>query len=75
MIAGFQKQYPNMTIKATYDPDDVTTQNQPRLLASDAPPDLARVISVTDGVKNGLLTNLDAYDNGLRVGRAATHRS
>ena len=61
LIAGFQKQYPNITIKATYDPDDVTTQNQPRLLASDAPPDLARVISVSDGVKNGLLTNLDSY--------------
>jgi raffinose/stachyose/melibiose transport system substrate-binding protein len=61
LIAGFQQQYPNVTIKATYDPDDVTTQNQPRLLASETPPDLARVISVTDGVKNGLLTNLDAY--------------
>ena len=61
LIAGFQQQYPNTTIKATYDPDDVTTQNQPRLLASDTPPDLARVISVSDGVKNGLLTNLDAY--------------
>ena len=61
LIAGFQKQYPNVTIKATYDPDKVTTQNQPRLLASATPPDLVRVISVTDGVKNNLLTNLDAY--------------
>ena len=68
MIAGFQEQYPNITITATYDPDDVTTQNQPRLLASETPPDLARVISVTDGVKNGLVTNLDPYADGLRVG-------
>jgi multiple sugar transport system substrate-binding protein/raffinose/stachyose/melibiose transport system substrate-binding protein len=62
LIAGFSKQYPSVTIKPTYDPDKVTTQNQPRLLASDTPPDLVRVISVTDGVKNNLLTNLDAYD-------------
>ena len=71
LIAGFQKQYPNVTIKPTYDPDKVTTQNQPRLLASDTPPDLVRVISVTDGVKNNLLTNLDAYAEGVRVGPAA----
>lgn len=61
LIAAFSKKFPNVTITPTYDPDNVTTQNQPRLLASATPPDLARVISVTAGVKDGLLTNLDAY--------------
>lgn len=61
LIAGFEKQYPNVTITGTWDPDDVTTQNQPRQLASATPPDLARIISVTDAVKNGLITNLDPY--------------
>src|SRR6478752_6356525 len=59
--AGFQKQYPNVTITGTWDPDDVTTQNQPRQLASATPPDLVRLISVTDAVKNNLVTNLDPY--------------
>jgi raffinose/stachyose/melibiose transport system substrate-binding protein len=61
LIAAFTAKFPNVTITPTYDPDDVTTQNQPRLLASETPPDLARVISVTAGVKDGLLSNLDAY--------------
>ncbi len=61
LIAGFQKQYPNVTITGTWDPDDVTTQNQPRQLASADPPDLVRLISVTDAVKNNLVTNLDPY--------------
>ncbi len=61
LIAGFEKQYPNVTITGTWDPDDVTTQNQPRQLASANPPDLVRLISVTDAVKNNLVTNLDPY--------------
>lgn len=61
LIAAFTKQFPNVTITPTYDPDNVTTQNQPRQLASATPPDLVRVISVTAGTKNNLLTNLDAY--------------
>jgi len=61
LIAAFTKKYPTVTITATYDPDNVTTQNQPRQLASATPPDLIRVISVASGVKNNLLTNLDAY--------------
>lgn len=61
LIAAFTKKYPSVTITPTYDPDNVTTQNQPRQLASATPPDLIRVISVTAGTKNNLLTNLDAY--------------
>ena len=61
LIAAFTKKFPNVTITPTYDPDNVTTQNQPRQLASASPPDLIRVISVTAGTKNNLLTNLDPY--------------
>ncbi|MBI4944614.1 MAG: extracellular solute-binding protein [Actinobacteria bacterium] len=61
IIAAFTKKYPNVTVKPTYDPDNVTTQNQPRQLAAAEPPDLIRVISVASGVKNNLLTNLDPY--------------
>ncbi len=61
LIKAFTAKYPTITIDPTYDPDDVTTQNQPRQLASATPPDLIRVISVSSGVKNNLLTNLDAY--------------
>ena len=61
LIAAFTKKYPNVTITPTYDPDNVTTQNQPRQLSSATPPDLVRVISVTAGTMNNLLTNLDAY--------------
>ena len=61
LIAAFKQRHPNVTITGTYDPDNVTTQNQPRQLASNTPPDLIRVISVASGVKNGLLTDLDPY--------------
>lgn len=61
LIKAFEAKYPSISIEPTYDPDDVTTQNQPRQLAAANPPDLIRVISVTSGVKNDLLTDLDAY--------------
>ena len=61
LIAAFTKKYPTITVEPTYDPDNVTTQNQPRQLAAATPPDLIRVISVSSGVKNNLLTDLDPY--------------
>lgn len=61
LIAAFTKKYPTVKVEPTYDPDNVTTQNQPRQLASATPPDLIRVISVAAAVKNNLLTNLDPY--------------
>lgn len=63
LIAAFQKQHPNVTIAATYDPDNVTSQNQPRRLASETPPDLTRVVSVTANSKAGLLTDLTPYQD------------
>lgn len=62
LIAAFKAKHPNVTITGTYDPDNVTTQNQPRRLNAATPPDLIRVISVTDGTKNGLLTDLTPYE-------------
>ena len=61
LIAAFEEKYPNVTITGRYDPDDVQAQNSPRVLASDDPPDIARVIALSDVAGDGLLTNLDAY--------------
>lgn len=63
LIAAFQQKHPNVTIDATYDPDNVTSQNQPRRLASETPPDLTRVVSVTANSKSGLLTDLTPYQD------------
>ncbi len=61
LIAAFEEKHPNVTITGRYDPDDVQAQNAPRVLASDDPPDIARVIALSDVAEDGLLTNLDAY--------------
>lgn len=61
LIEAFEKKYPNVTITGRYDPDDVQAQNAPRVLASDDPPDIARVIALSDVAGDGLLTKLDAY--------------
>ena len=34
LIEAFQKKYPNITIKATYDPDNTSQQNGPRIISS-----------------------------------------
>jgi raffinose/stachyose/melibiose transport system substrate-binding protein len=61
LIEAFEEKHPNVTITGRYDPDDVQAQNSPRVLASDDPPDIARVIALSDVAGDGLLTNLDAY--------------
>ena len=61
LISAFTKKHPNVTIKGRYDPDDVQAQNAPRVLSSNEPPDIARVIALSDVVQDKLLTNLDAY--------------
>lgn len=61
LIAAFQEQYPNVTITTRFDPDDVQAQNAPRVLASDDPPDIARINALADIVGNGQLTNLDPW--------------
>ena len=61
LIAAFTEQHPNVTINTRYDPDDVQAQNAPRVLASDDPPDIARINALADIVGNGQLTNLDPW--------------
>ncbi len=61
LIAAFEAQHPNVSIETRYDPDDIQAQNAPRVLASDDPPDLARVNALADIVDNKQLTKLDAW--------------
>jgi ABC-type glycerol-3-phosphate transport system substrate-binding protein len=79
LIAAFEEQHPNVTITTRFDPDDVQAQNAPRVLASDDPPDIARINALADIVGNGQLTNLDpwaeAYGwNSLPAGQLAMYR-
>jgi raffinose/stachyose/melibiose transport system substrate-binding protein len=48
-------------VTTRFDPDDVQAQNAPRVLASDDPPDIARINALADIVGNGQLTNLDPW--------------
>jgi multiple sugar transport system substrate-binding protein/raffinose/stachyose/melibiose transport system substrate-binding protein len=57
----FTKQYPNVKFKINRDSFANLTANSPRLLASDNAPDLIRLPTIGDTVKNGLLLNLDPY--------------
>lgn len=79
LIAAFEDEYPNITVETRFDPDDVQAQNAPRVLASDDPPDIARVNALADIVGNGQLTNLDpwaeAYGwDSLPAGQLAMYR-
>ena len=57
----FTRQYPNVTFEITRDTFQNLTANAPRLLAGDNPPDLIRLPTIGDTVKDGLLANLDPY--------------
>ncbi|WP_411558300.1 ABC transporter substrate-binding protein [Plantibacter sp. MPB07] len=57
----FTKQHPNITFKINRDTFANLTANAPKLLASDTPPDLIRLPTIGDTVKDGLLANLDPY--------------
>ena len=46
LIEAFQKKYPNITIKATYDPDNTSQQNGPRIISAADTPDIARPLCV-----------------------------
>ncbi|HEX6525875.1 MAG TPA: hypothetical protein VF070_38555 [Streptosporangiaceae bacterium] len=60
LMTAFSKQYPNVKFNIREDQFAVITQNAPRVLAND-PPDLMRLPSISDLVKDGLLKNLDPY--------------
>lgn len=61
LAAAFTEQHPNVTFEITRDTFQNLTANAPRLLASDNPPDLIRLPTIGDTVKDGLLANLDPY--------------
>ncbi len=57
----FTKQFPNVTWDIRQDQFSNLMQQSPLLLAGDNPPDLIRLPSMVDLVKDGLLLNLDPY--------------
>lgn len=61
LIAAFQKQHPNITIKATYDPDNTSAQNGPRIISAADTPDVARITDINSAVRGNHLVNLDDY--------------
>lgn len=77
LIAAFEAKYPNVTITGRYDPDDVQATNAPRVLASDDPPDIARINALADIVGNGQLTPLtpwsEAYGWDIPAGQLAMY--
>lgn len=79
LIAAFTERHPNVTITPRYDPDEVQAVNAPRVLASENPPDIARIIALPAAVANHQLTALDpwadAYGwNMLPPGQSAMYR-
>lgn len=61
LIAAFQKKYPNITIKATYDPDNTSQQNGPRVISAADTPDIARITDINSAVRGKHVANLDEY--------------
>ena len=57
----FTKQFPNVTFSIKEDMFATLMENSPRVLSGDNPPDLIRLPSISDLVKDGLLKNLDDY--------------
>src|ERR1700710_856509 len=57
----FTKQFPNVTFSIKEDLFANLMENSPRVLASDNPPDLIRLPSISDLVKDGQLKNLADY--------------
>lgn len=57
----FTKQHPNVTFNITRDTFQNLTANAPKLLASSTPPDLIRLPTMGDTVKDGLLADLDPW--------------
>lgn len=79
LAAEFTKQHPNVTFKIVRDSFQNLTANAPRLLAGADAPDLIRLPTMGDTVKDGLLTNLDPYFKGygwdkFSVGQLAASR-
>ena len=83
----FTKQHPNVTFNIREDQFTVIVENAPRVMASDNSPDIIRLPTMVDLVKDDLLKNLDPYFTAygwdkfpasqlvqLRVGEGGTTR-
>lgn len=57
----FSKQHPNVKFDVREDQFTVIVENAPRVLASAEAPDIIRLPTLVDLVKDGLLKNLDPY--------------
>jgi raffinose/stachyose/melibiose transport system substrate-binding protein len=57
----FSKQFPNVKFNIREDQFTVIVENAPRVLASDNAPDIIRLPTMVDLVKDNLLKNLDPY--------------
>ncbi|MFI0539444.1 ABC transporter substrate-binding protein [Streptomyces sp. WSLK1-3] len=57
----FTRQHPNVTFKVREDQFTVLVENAPRVLSGDNAPDVIRLPTMVDLVKDGLLKNLDPY--------------
>jgi len=57
----FTRQHPNVTFTITRDTFQNLTANAPKLLASSTPPDLIRLPTLGETVKDGLVLDLDPY--------------
>jgi raffinose/stachyose/melibiose transport system substrate-binding protein len=57
----FTRQFPNVTFDIKEDQFVNLMENSPRVLSGDNAPDLIRLPSISDLVRNGLLKNLDGY--------------
>jgi raffinose/stachyose/melibiose transport system substrate-binding protein len=59
---AFTQAHPNITVELQVEADNNYNTVLPRLLASDNPPDLAGPADLIGHVRDGLVTNLDTYD-------------
>lgn len=66
LIKAFEKKYPNVTIKATYDPDNTSAQNGPRIISAADTPDIARITDINSAVRGKHLVNLEAYGKAYK---------
>ncbi|OZG60938.1 sugar ABC transporter substrate-binding protein [Bifidobacterium lemurum] len=61
LIEAFEAKYPNITITATYDPDNVSAQNGPRVISASETPDIARITDVGSAARGGHVISLEEY--------------
>ncbi|MFC0265176.1 ABC transporter substrate-binding protein [Alloscardovia macacae] len=61
LIKAFEAKYPNITVKGTWDPDNVSAQNGPRVISSADSPDVAAITDITSAVRGKHVISLEEY--------------